>query len=212
MDYKYTILNGTSRVYVGIGWRYRCLLATFFTVGLFAGIYFLVGKYSEGKFRPLKNQKLLLVSVDGFRYNLREKTDTPYIDWFVANGVSVGSVFPVFPTVTVPNHQSIATGLYPENHGILANKMFDKETGKSFRMLTNSAEFWKDATPIWIENELQGHRSGNCFWPGYDVTFNGKQATYMPTSNYSNPMHRDARNMPWEERVELVIKWFVNFL
>ena len=34
---------------------------------------------------------------------------------------------PVFPTKTFPNHYSIATGMYVENHGLIGNQFFDKK-------------------------------------------------------------------------------------
>ncbi|KHJ47365.1 hypothetical protein D918_02225 [Trichuris suis] len=34
-----------------------------------------------------------------------------------------------YPTKTFPNHYSIVTGLYPEAHGIIDNRMYDPEVG-----------------------------------------------------------------------------------
>jgi predicted AlkP superfamily pyrophosphatase or phosphodiesterase len=34
-----------------------------------------------------------------------------------------------FPTKTFPNHYTIVTGLYPGEHGIVANAMWDAELG-----------------------------------------------------------------------------------
>lgn len=36
-------------------------------------------------------------------------------------GVKAQSLKPQFPSMTFPNHYSIITGLYPANHGIIAN-------------------------------------------------------------------------------------------
>jgi ectonucleotide pyrophosphatase/phosphodiesterase family protein 5 len=56
----------------------------------------------------------------------------------------------VFITKTFPNHHSVATGVYPEVHGILANEVYDPYYGK---ILQYSDEFWhfSDAVvPIWV--------------------------------------------------------------
>ena len=34
-------------------------------------------------------------------------------------------MYPVYPTKTFPNHYSLATGLFPEIHGIVDNFVFD---------------------------------------------------------------------------------------
>lgn len=39
---------------------------------------------------------------------------------------------PQFPSVTFPNHYTLATGLYPINHGIVSNHFFDKNQNLSF--------------------------------------------------------------------------------
>jgi ectonucleotide pyrophosphatase/phosphodiesterase family protein 5 len=56
----------------------------------------------------------------------------------------------VFITKTFPNHHSIATGVYPEVHGILANDVYDPYYGK---IIQYGDEFWhfSDAVvPIWV--------------------------------------------------------------
>ena len=69
---------------------------------------------------------LILISMDGFRWDYTERTDTPNFDFLIEKGVRAQSLMPVFPTSTFPNHLSIATGLYPENHGIVSNTMYDE--------------------------------------------------------------------------------------
>ena len=76
-----------------------------------------------------KQQKVLLVSIDGYRWDLHRIFDTPNIARVLKNGVTVDHVLNVFPTKTLPNHQSIVTGLYPEHHGMVDNGFMDKKTG-----------------------------------------------------------------------------------
>ena len=63
--------------------------------------------------------------MDGFRWDYFEKTETPNFDEIIKGGSKSKALIPVFPTKTFPNHISIVTGLYPENHGIIANRMYD---------------------------------------------------------------------------------------
>ncbi|CAG0895678.1 unnamed protein product [Darwinula stevensoni] len=69
------------------------------------------------------------------------------------NGVYVPKLKPILPSITFVNHQAIATGLYAETHGILANDIIDPETGELVNMFDDGEKF---ATadpriiPIWI--------------------------------------------------------------
>ena len=75
---------------------------------------------------------VLLISLDGFRWDYRSKADTPNLDFLAENGVSSESFIPVFPSKTFPNHLSIVTGYYPENHGIISNNMYDPEWDEEY--------------------------------------------------------------------------------
>ena len=125
-----------------------------------------------------KPQKVLLVSVDGYRWDLHKLFDTPNIARVLRNGVTVDHVLNVFPTKTLPNHHSIVTGLYPEHHGMVDNAFIDKSTGKWFDledpdcMGRNATSWWNQSLPLWIEVEQKTkYKSGNMFWPGYKVPY-----------------------------------------
>lgn len=45
-------------------------------------------------------------------------------------GIKAEYLKPVFPSLAVPSWHSLATGLYPENHGMTANYMYDRATEK----------------------------------------------------------------------------------
>ncbi|XP_031625464.1 ectonucleotide pyrophosphatase/phosphodiesterase family member 5-like isoform X2 [Contarinia nasturtii] len=103
---------------------------------------------------------------------------------------------PVFPTKTFVNHFSIATGLYPGNHGVLANAVYDTEMG----LLKYSYDLFhynESTIPIWTANEMAGKTSG-CWWPGSDYEYNGVSCMFTRSFNGS---------VPFEERVDTVIKW-----
>ena len=68
-------------------------------------------------------------------------------------------MFYAVSTVTFPNHWTLATGLYPESHGIVSNVMYDStlnETFIDFQSNDNSTKWFgqnKEAIPIWILNQ-----------------------------------------------------------
>ena len=112
-----------------------------------------------------KHQKVLLIGLDGFRWDFlsNNKELFPNINSLTSNGVSVTKVENVFPTNTLPNYYSIVTGLYAENHGIIDNQMIDQRTGDKFSMENSDSKWWSEAEPIWITNQKQGHKSGVCY-------------------------------------------------
>ncbi len=72
---------------------------------------------------------LLLVSFDGFRFDLLNASTTPHMWRFVQEGVFFANgLRSQYITYTAPNHASIATGLYEESHGIVGNEFYDPDT------------------------------------------------------------------------------------
>ncbi|XP_045657653.1 ectonucleotide pyrophosphatase/phosphodiesterase family member 5 [Ursus americanus] len=149
-------------------------------------------------------QKVLLVSFDGFRWDYLYRVPTPHFHYVMKYGVHVKQVTNVFITKTYPNHYTLVTGLFAENHGIVANDMFDPILNKSFsldNMTIYDSEFWEEATPIWITNQRAGHSSGAAMWPGADVRIHNTFPThYMPYNE----------SVSFEERVAKIIEWFTS--
>ena len=125
---------------------------------------------------------LILISMDGFRWDYTERTDTPNFDFLIEKGVRAQSLMPVFPTSTFPNHLSIATGLYPENHGIVSNTMYDEVFDAWYTIGEGSESVpesrWYEGEPIWVTAEKQGKVTATYFWPGSEAEINGERPTY----------------------------------
>ena len=60
----------------------------------------------------LGEAKVLVISMDGFRWDYINKTSTPSFDRFEANGTRALYINNTFITKTFPCHYSIATGKY----------------------------------------------------------------------------------------------------
>lgn len=56
----------------------------------------------------------------------------------------------VFPTKTFPNHYSIATGLYPEVHGVIGNTYFNSTTRKFVTIGYEMFHYNDDIVPLWV--------------------------------------------------------------
>ena len=144
---------------------------------------------------------LIIISLDGFRWDYMDKTDTPNLDQLVASGVKADALIPSFPSKTFPNHYTIVTGLYSENHGIVANTMYDPVFDATFS-LGNREEVqngrWWGGEPIWVTAENHGLKTLCNFWPGSEAEINGVRPTYWVTYD---------GNVPNEERVETVFRY-----
>lgn len=118
----------------------------------------------------------VIISLDGFRWDYPLWYDTPFIDEMAERGVSAGLV-PAFPSKTFPNHYTLATGLYPDHHGIIANEFYDPATGESFSLsdpAKKSDPRFYGGEPIWNTAHRQGRRTAVFYWPGSDVKVNGR--------------------------------------
>ncbi len=147
------------------------------------------------------DQTLILISLDGFRWDYLDLVETPHLNALADAGVRAEGLIPVFPSKTFPCHYSIATGLYPANHGIVSNDMFDPELEAEFHLrdrdtVTDTRWWWGE--PIWVSAEKQGVRAAAMFWPGTEGEIAGERPTFW------KPYDGD---FPYEKRVETVLGW-----
>ena len=145
---------------------------------------------------------VILISLDGFRWDYLTRADTPNLDILVENGVTTESLIPVFPSSTFPNHLSAVTGCYPENHGILSNNMYDQEWDAEYYIGENSEPVkegrWYDAEPIWVTAENQEKLTGTYFWPGSEAEIHGTRPSYYGVYD---------GNISREDRVKKILEW-----
>ena len=150
--------------------------------------------------QPPAPTTVLLVSVDGMRHDYLDSVSLPNIRRLVDRGARAPLV-PVFPTKTFPNHYTIVTGLYADQHGIVANTMYDPELDAWFRPTDRQAvadERWWGGEPIWVTAERHGIRSAPLFWPGVEAEIGGVRPTYwLPFDD----------RMPLERRITQVLEW-----
>lgn len=144
---------------------------------------------------------LIMFSLDGFRWDYADRVETPNLDYIFYNGVKAEYVEPVFPSKTFPNHYTMATGLYPDNHGIIDNNFYCPGLDATYRLgdsesITN-ADFYT-GEPIWVTAEKQNMTTASYFWVGSEAPVNGIQPTYWK--------RYDGR-VPVEDRIDTVISW-----
>lgn len=97
-----------------------------------------------------KSQILLVVSYDSFNKKYLELDVSPNLKQVQVEGISVPYLRNVFTTKTFPNHFSIATGLYPDRHGVVNNVIFDKRVGGELKYGKDYYHMVETVTPIWV--------------------------------------------------------------
>jgi predicted AlkP superfamily pyrophosphatase or phosphodiesterase len=144
---------------------------------------------------------VILISIDGMRSDYLDKYAPPELTRLAKEGVRAKWMIPAYPTKTFPNHYTVATGLYPGNHGLVENNMWDQATGKTFGLHDRTAvedPMWWGGEPIWITAQKQGRIAGAFFFPGTETLIGGMRPRYFKTYD---------GDVPNEQRVDTVLAW-----
>lgn len=146
-----------------------------------------------------QEQSVVLISIDGFRWDYIEKHDAKNLKIISEQGVRATKMRPVYPTKTFPNHVSIITGLLPVNHGIVDNRFCDTERNECYKMGKGKDDStWLNGIPLWNLAQMQGVKAATYFWPESDARFNGMLPDYF----YHYSKHSD-----YQKRVDQIIQW-----
>jgi len=144
---------------------------------------------------------LIIVSIDGFRWDYMDRYPTPNMDRIAAAGSRAEHLIPVFPTLTFPNHYSIATGLYPAHHGLVANDFPDPARNKWYSLKdreTVEDRWFYAGEPIWVTAETQGMVAASFFFVGSEAPINGVYPTHWRSYD---------KNITGRQRVDQVLTW-----
>jgi len=148
---------------------------------------------------------LILISIDGFRWDYFDKVETPNFDQLIANGSKADGLKTSYPSKTFPNHISIVTGNYPSNHGIISNYFYDADFDEYFYIGAGSTAAqdgkWIDAEPIWVTIEKQAKRAMIMFWPMSDAEIMG----IRPSKYYV--YNEDPTNL---DRMDQILSWLLH--
>jgi predicted AlkP superfamily pyrophosphatase or phosphodiesterase len=157
---------------------------------------------SDNRVEQLAKHYVVLVSIDGFRYDYAKIYAAPHLDAIAKAGASApDGMLPAYPSLTFPNHYTLVTGLYPEHHGIVGNSFYDP--ARKERYSSNDAKAvtdgsWYRGVPLWSLAEKQGMRAACFFWPGSEAEIAGERPSYYLK-------YDDA--VPDADRVDQVVDW-----
>ncbi len=166
------------------------------TVQLFLGMLVLLCLMSTGCASLKNDHYVVVLSMDGFRSDYPKLAHTPTLDSL--GRVGIKSTFrPSFPSLTFPNHYSMATGLYPDHHGLVGNAFYASDMDSVYRMGKTDTRFF-GGEPIWNTAHFQGVRSAIYFWVGSEYVVQGiRPDNWKPFS----------KSVPFSDRADSVIYW-----
>lgn len=177
----------------------KTVIKVLFSFGLVA--LFLTDISAQNKTFPIKDLKptVILISLDGFRPDYLDKYKPKVLNELARTGVRAKWMIPSFPSKTFPNHYTIATGLYPEHHGIIENNIYDFGTIFSLgkREEVQNSRWWL-GEPIWVTAEKQGQKAGAYFFPGTEAEIMGVRPTFW--KSYDG-------KIPNETSVDTILSW-----
>jgi len=166
---------------------------------------------------------VVLVSLDGFRWDYAKRDNATHLLALGKEGVwAPEGMMPSYPSLTFPNHYAIATGLYPEHSGIVANSFFDP--ARQARYSSTDAEAvtdgsWYSGIPLWSLAESQGMRTACLLWVGCEAKIAGFRPSYYATfdgKTERSPESQQARiddaaallRLPAADRPHLILIYF----
>jgi predicted AlkP superfamily pyrophosphatase or phosphodiesterase len=174
-----------------------------------------LGSWSIGNAQ--EDQHVILISLDGFRYDYVERFQPENLSKFIAAGTAAEALIPSFPTKTFPNHYTIATGMRPENHGLVDNSFYDPYKDQVYNIRERSIVedgFWYGGTPIWVHAEKNGLSTASYFFVGSEAPVQGIRPTHYFNYDGNVPnLTRIAKvfewlNLPEDERPRLITMYF----
>lgn len=152
---------------------------------------------------------LIFVSFDGFRHDYLSPTLTPNL-FELSKRSTIGHMESMYITKTFPNHFSMVTGLYEDEHEIINNKMYDPRLNATFKPGVTSTDWWNfggKTVPIWTANEILGERLGqkrysaSMMYPGSSTPYRDVLPTHL--NDYK-------KNSNWTDNIETVINWLTD--
>lgn len=155
---------------------------------------------------------VLVLSWDGLRHDQPELGDFPALARLAREGLRAERLVPPFPSNTFPGHVTLATGTYPDRHGIVGNRFLDPERG--LYDYSNDAS-WIQAEPLWVAAERQGVRAAVFFWVGSETDWHGRGPSFRkaPFDSRVSDAEKVEQLLAWldlpePQRPHLLLAWW----
>ncbi|QJD94493.1 alkaline phosphatase family protein [Mucilaginibacter robiniae] len=157
----------------------------------------------KGRINSKAQQKkpyVIMISIDGMRYDYADKYQAKHLLALRKSGVQAQSMKPAFPSITFPNHYTMVTGLLPAHNGLVSNRFYDRNFKQfySYKGKTAAEGKWYGGTPLWVLAEQQHMLTASFYWVGSEADVKGVYPTYRYPYNEKIGIH---------QRINTVVKW-----
>jgi len=148
-----------------------------------------------------KKPYVIMISIDGFRWDLADKYDARFLKKMRSEGVEAESMQPSYPSLTFPNHYAIITGMYPSHHGLVDNYFYDPKKKATYKVSNKNAvgdSSWYGGEPLWVLAEKAGLLTASFYWVGSEAAIQGIRPSYYYKYN---------ERIPIDQRISTVKHW-----
>ncbi|MDO9511987.1 MAG: ectonucleotide pyrophosphatase/phosphodiesterase [Bacteroidales bacterium] len=185
----------------------RFFVALLYTISLF--LFFTACNCQKDK-----EQYLIVLSVDGFRWDYPDLYSTPNLDSMAMEGVKASAMQSCFPTKTFPNHYSMATGLYPDHHGLILNSFYADDIGGRYSIGDRHSvqdPAYYGGEPIWVTAEKQGLKAASYYWVGSEALHPSIWKNYDESLAFSSRIDSVFAwlSLPEKQRPRLIM-WYMH--
>jgi predicted AlkP superfamily pyrophosphatase or phosphodiesterase len=152
-------------------------------LSLFSAVLACTCLLTTGLAAQSKPAPVVLISVDGMKPEYVTEADAhhlriPVLRSFVTQGAYARGVVGVVPTVTYPSHTTMVTGVWPAEHGVFDNTVFDPLQQHPNTWYWDFADI-KVAT-LYTAADAAGLKTANVGWPvtvGAPIDYNIAEGT-----------------------------------
>jgi len=155
-------------------------------------------------YKRWQRRPLFVIIIGGLRWDYLIPDDTDYeleagtqnpelkaFNWIREHGTTMKQVVPVFPPFDLPTWTSLATGLYPQNTGVVGDYMYNLQNKQMFDRDDDMASldgWWTEGEPIWSSAEKHGRKVSvlnwhDCTLPGMNIEEPEDCRPYDPNDN-----------------------------
>ena len=160
---------------------------------------------------------VVVLSFDGLPATTVGDGSMPALDALAREGARARWLVPSFPTLTFPNHYTLATGLRPDRHGIVGNYLRDAAFGDYHSKRNGTEGRWYGGEPIWATLQRQGGRGAALAWVGGQDPADPRAPALMVAFDHDRSAREHVDqvlawlDLPAGERPQLVMDYFQHY-
>ncbi len=161
---------------------------------------------SDAEILSSVQQRVLLITIDGFRADYIKEYSLSNFERFILHGVYSRYLVSAYPALSIPSFWSMATGVHVEKHGIVSNNFYDPVISRKFDYQDfsyNRLRLWSNYDPIWVDAVKAKLKTSLLFWP------KPNEILYDPFLKSDNE-NKNHKSISLNEKIDIAIDLFRN--